>query len=347
MFGFSWTSIILFLGPLILPKALAYYRSVKKPYPHAPIRPPPPSAHRSLWILFIFSVIALLNTLPYFAPTEIFSLTDSRLELPTNLLFSRLANRNEPPSLDEAQTALRDHLNSKESRLLYFKYGPDVVAHCSFCDPEEPSNYFLYALPSILAPHLLHLGVLALSTSSLFAGPQARRWRTAATCAGIMMAVVELSITHNYDHKANTQLPRGAPIYRFFWKMRLFRSLAFAATTASLGYLIYLTSTNRAFVEIPPSAMRVESTIRRFEAVQNTLQAVTVARNVTLRDRKLKSLNDEYWLTESVVNDQMMEDPEVNQAMQNALKNLPITQIKADVNNYVEGMFGRPQDIES
>jgi len=253
-------SIAIFVGPILLPKAIAYYRSVRTaPLIHGiPIRPVPRNVSRALLILFITALAFFVNTLPFFSPENIFSRTASRLQIPTDVLFTRLLGLR-PTGLTPADELLRTKINSLESRLLYFQFGPDVIKDCQFCNAEDPNSYLYYALPGILAPHLFNLCVLALVTSGLFTGKEGGIWRTTATIAALAVGLVEVYMVSSYKHQGNARATRLEDIDTFFWKMRIYRGVALSALDGLLGYLLYLSSTNRAFLTPPSAAERVEA----------------------------------------------------------------------------------------
>ncbi len=123
-------------------------------------------------------------------PENIFVATQSRLQAPTDVLFTRLANSRPDRVLTPADQALRLRLGSLQARLLYLQFGPGVMADCPFCsvaadapaDP-DPSAYLYYALVDVLAGHIANLVIIAVVTSPLLllgrrgAGPSTKRAR--------------------------------------------------------------------------------------------------------------------------------------------------------------------------
>ncbi|KAL3427681.1 hypothetical protein PVAG01_01190 [Phlyctema vagabunda] len=336
----SWgtiKSVVLFAGPILLPKAIAYYRSVRA----APtvqgvsIRPVPANVSRALGILFVTAIVFFIKTIPYFAPENIFALTQSRLQIPNDVLFTRLAALRST-GLTATDQILRSKLHSLESRLLYFQYGPDVITGCQFCTAEDSKNYLFYAVPAILAPYLFNLCVLALATSGLFTGKEGAVWRRTATIAGGAIALIEVYLVSSYHHQANARATRLEDIDAFFWKMRVYRGLMIAAVDALLGWVLYLSSTNRAFV-VPLSAPeRLEATTKAVENIRRRLGALALLKNSVNRDPDLRHLNQDYWVREGVITSEAMAEREVVESVNNALRNrLDIQKLMAESSAHV------------
>jgi len=347
----SWAtvkSLALLFGPMLLPKAIAYYRSVRSSSAvNGPIRPVPASVSRALTILFVVAVISLISTIPSFAPENIFRVTQSRLQISTDVLFTRLQSIR-PKGLTAADNHLRSKINSLESRLLYFQFGPDVLTNCLFCDPEDPRSYLYYAIPAILTPHLFNLCVLAFLTSNLFVGREGAAWRTTATIGAVGLAAAELWFLSTYNHQANARATKLSEIDDFFWNMRVYRGLAITALDALLGWVIYLSSTNRAFVTPPLPAERVEQTIKVLDAVRSKMSATGVVRNTVNRDEGLRARSQGYWVHEGRLMSEMMEDREVVEGINNALEGrIKIEKISADAEAYAKNMMGGMGTLEN
>ena len=125
----------------MLPRALAYYRSIKvaiKTRP--PPCPLPTGASRALNILCISIVIFLLASLPgilYSAQPNIFELTGSRYYIPTDVLFTRLSLVRPLTSFDEA-------LREKITTPMYATYLAVKLSFCSHVLSER--EYYISAL---------------------------------------------------------------------------------------------------------------------------------------------------------------------------------------------------------
>ncbi len=340
----SLKTIVFTLGPIALPKLISYYRSTRRKShsPDAPIRPIPRHVTRALNILFITAIVALISTLPYFAPENIFAVTQSRLQIPTDVLFTRLAALRPLTLRDEA---LKTKLVSLEARLLYFTYGPGPLADCLFCNSDDHNSYFYYSFPSIMTPHLLHIIVLGLITSSLFSGREGKIWRTQATIAGAVLAIVEMYLVTSFDHKSNTRAARLNDINAIHWRLRMYRGIGMAIVDALLGWGLYLSSTNRAFLTPPTPAERLEASARMLESTNRKLHALGITRNVFVRDEGLRATTEKYWTTEGKVMNEVFEEREVVDGVQSALARLDVNQITEEASRYADSVVSGIQAV--
>ncbi|CAK7274899.1 hypothetical protein SEPCBS119000_006410 [Sporothrix epigloea] len=201
----SWgtlKSLLLFFGPMLLPKAIGVYRNLKKDAddralqsrqnrPAAPVLHPLP--RRSVFMLSLLAITAVMwlmsagLVLPASVsrtlhlpkalcmPENIFVATDSRLQTPNDVIFTRLAAQRPGRELTFSDEALRSRLLSLESRLLYLQLGPDALTECPFCSGTgidaqssySATNYLHYALIDLVAAHLFNLVLIAAATSPL------------------------------------------------------------------------------------------------------------------------------------------------------------------------------------
>ena len=244
-----------------------------------------------------------------------------------------------PSGLTSDDNILRNNINSIESRLLYFQFGPDVIVNCKFCTFENPNDYLYYALPAILAPHLSNIFVLALVTSGLFTGKEGAIWRTTATIAAIAVALLDVYLVCSYDHKANAQATKLEHIDPFFWTIRIYRGLTLAALDGLLGWALYLSSTNRAFLTPPSPAERVEAATKKLDGVRNKMSTVGVLRNTINRDDELRSRNESYWVHEGRLMGEAMEERDVVEGVNNALENrINMATITTDAEAYARSV---------
>jgi hypothetical protein len=345
----SIKSILLFFGPMLLPKAISYYKQFRanSSRPERPIRPIPPAVSRALAILFAVSLVAFIATLPAFSPENLFNKTQSRVQIPVDVLFTRVAAIR-PHGLTLLDKQLREKLLSLESKLLYLKFGPDAIANCLFCTPDDHTSYIYYALPSMLAPHLFNISILALVTSGLFVGPEGAVWRRFATLSAIIIASVDIWFLTQYDHQINAKATRLEGLDMFFWKSRVYRCISIAGLDALLGWLMYLSSTNRAFAIPVSPAERLESTARTLEGLRSKLAATGVVRNTVNRDEGLRSRTQAYWVHEGRLMGEVMEDREVMESVNNALESrVDVDKITADADAYAKNMMGGITGMES
>ncbi|KAI9674361.1 MAG: hypothetical protein M1829_003763 [Trizodia sp. TS-e1964] len=322
---------------MIASRGLAYYRSLaaSSASRKLAVRALPPPAMRALNILFVCAVLALLSTLPYFAPENIYQRTSSRLQAPLNVLFSRLAGQR---PLSDEDDLLKGKLVSQEGRLLYLTYGPEPLINCLYCNSDRPSSYLHYSLPSLLLPHLLHVAVLGLLTSSIFTGPLGSRWRTAFTVAGIVLAVADVSLLASYNYRGNQTALKLEHVDFFHWRMRIYRGVAIASVDAFLALLLYLSGTNRFFVSLPTAAERLESTTRVMESMKGKLQAVSLMRNMIVRDDELREKNDRHWLADKKMMGEIFEDAAVANGVRAAIGRVDVPAVASSASQYVDNI---------
>jgi hypothetical protein len=346
----SIKSLLIFFGPLLLPKAIGYYRRARAaPQIHGlKVRPLPAPTARAVAILLAVASVFLLRTLPIFSPENIFKTTQSRLQIPADVLFTRLAALRPANTLTPTDLLLRAKFASLESRLLYLQHGPSVLASCPFCTSDEPRAYLYYALPDLLAPHLFNLVLIALVTSSLFtnspragaaAAPE-RGWRTPATLTAVAAAFVDVYWVSTYNHTANARALRLHEVDFFFWTARAARYVAIAGVDVLLALGLYLTGTQRAFVAAPSAAERVEGVVRALGGTKGKVNAAGVVKNTVLRDEELRGRSTAYWAHEVRLMREMMEEREVVEGVNDALVNrIDIGGIERDAEAYARAVL--------
>ncbi|KAI0472438.1 hypothetical protein F4859DRAFT_104612 [Xylaria cf. heliscus] len=349
MASISWgtiKSLLLFFGPILIPKAFGYYNRLRASSKAAnqPIRPLPASAVRAVSILSIISLVLLVLALPPFSPENLFRLTSSRLQIPTDVLFTRLASLRPDNALTQSDSALRLRFVNLESRLLYLQFGPEVLASCPFCVSDEPKTYLYYALPSLLAPHLLNLVVLSLATSATVAGPEAARWRRSAAMASAVVAALDVWSVSTYNYGANARATRPADVDMFFWTSRALRHGVLGLIDAGLAALVYVSATNRLFAMPLDPAARVEAVTRQLLATKSRLSAVGIVKNTALRDEDLRARTSAYWTHEGRLMREVMEDRDVVEGVNDALANrINIQDISRDAETYALNMLPQPR----
>ncbi|OBT50950.1 hypothetical protein VE04_08240 [Pseudogymnoascus sp. 24MN13] len=326
----SWgtiKSLLMFFGPMLLPKAIGYYRSFRAnaKKPGRPIRPVPPAVSRALGILFVIAVILLIATLPMFSEENIFSKTQSRIQIPVDVLFTRLTAIR-PNGLAELDHRLREKLVSLESKLLYLKFGPDAIGNCLFCKADDHRSFYYYTMSSVLIPHIFNLAVLAVATSGMFVGEEGTVWRRFATICAVIIAVVDMSYLSEYDHKLNAKATRLEDLDMFFWRTHTYRYIALAGLDGLIGWLLFLSSTNRAFVIPVSPAERLET---------------------ATKDEGLRGKAGEYWVNETRVMSEIMAEREVVDSVNNTLQSrVNMAAITSDADSYTKNMIGSFQTME-
>lgn len=338
----------MFFGPMLLPKAISFYRSLRAGSSAAglAIQPLPPKAFRALLLLACTALVFALRALvPYLAPENIFLRTQSRLQIPTDVLFNRVSSLRAGGALSAADAALKAKFVNLESRLLYLQFGPAVLAECPFCTSDDPRSYFYYALPALLVPHLLNLVVVSLATSDLVAGKHGPPWRATAAITAFLGAAADVYLLSSYNHQLNSRATRLADLDPFFWHARVARYLGLAALDAALAGLLYLSSTHRAFAAGPDAAARVEAANRALQAAKSRLSAVGIVKNTAARDEELRARAQAYWAHEVRLMREVMEDREVLEGVNDALQNrISIEGIAKDADMYAMNVLPRLEE---
>ncbi|PNS19558.1 hypothetical protein CAC42_7402 [Sphaceloma murrayae] len=333
--------------PFLWPRLSAFYRSIRSSDPSS-IRPLSHGASISLNILLLTALAFLLSTLPLFSPSNIFAATSSRLQAPTGVLFTRLSNLH---TLSPTEQRLRVvfEKGGLEARLLYLKFGPDVLQGCTFVDhkaEDAATVLFAYALPAILTPHLIHLGVLGLTTAKGITGADGARWRTAAVVAGLAALLVEVTVVGWYDHQDNSKAKTLGELNFFYWKLRVVRGLVLAAVDALLGWMVWLASTGRAFVQPLSGAEKVEGITREVEGTLVKMRGLGTMRNVVYRNSGMRGAVERYWVHEGEVMRSVVEDREVAQAMTNVLESTNVEQLGREAGEHVDAWMPRFEPME-
>ncbi|KAM3443015.1 hypothetical protein MY4824_000720 [Beauveria thailandica] len=330
-------SLLFFFGPVAVPRAISYYRSSKTVSQSVGItvRPVPRAIRYALALLALFVATFVLKTLPPFVPENIFQRTETRLQAPTDVIFRRLSVLRPGDALTAADEALRGKFVNLESRLLYLQFGPAALTDCLFCNSDEPKSYLYYTVPALLWAHLANFFAVAVVTSPSWTGRYGRQWRGWATIAAGSMAAADVWYVANYNHQANSRALRLDDIDPFYWSARATRFWALAVFDAVLGYAIYLSATNRAFIQLPSPAERIENVNRALHIAKSKLSALGIIKNTTQRDTELRERSDLYWTQEVRIMSEAMEDREVIEGVSDALENrLNIQNITRDADTY-------------
>ncbi|KXJ96921.1 hypothetical protein Micbo1qcDRAFT_191551 [Microdochium bolleyi] len=346
----SWgtiRSLLIFFGPFLLPKLIRWYKDFRSGTNRhgLRVRPIPAQALRAILLLTIVASVLFVLALPAFAPENVFVVTQSRLQIPTDTLFNRVSSLRPGNVLTEVDQVLRAKFVSLESRLLYLQFGPDVMADCPFCNSDDIKSYFYYAVPGLLGRHLANLVALSLATSEAVAGREGMQWRRYTTIAAAISAAVDMYLVSNYNHQANARAPRLQELDMFYWTSRVYRNIGLAGLDLVFAVLLFLSSTNRAFATPPSPAERIEAATRSLMTTRSKLSAFGVLKNTSIRDEDLRNRTMAYWQHEGHLMREMMEDREVIEGVNDALENrINIQTITKDADLYVANLLPPEED---
>lgn len=282
----------------------------------------------------------LTQSIPWFSPPNIYQDTQSRLAIPTSVLFHRLSTvRND--NLTPLDLALKSkyYESSTDFALLYAAYGPNVMAGCDWCSIKEPDCYFYYAIPSILGPHLLHVFIILCLTSSFLLGPEGSRWRFYGVMTAASLAFIEIGLVARNDWRLNTTKRVLADADFFFWRMRSYRHFAFALLDSLLGWGLWLTSTNRWLVQAPALSQQIDflSTALKGPAVKMALLSRMQAAVVS--DEQLLATGMQHWTQEPIQVTELEQEREVVDAKRLALSRLNIDKIRHEAQLWVDQVW--------
>ncbi|KAL7274035.1 hypothetical protein RUND412_003076 [Rhizina undulata] len=336
----SWSTIqtlLILFGPILYSRGKAFYLSTRA---RGPVHPLSPASRRLLNILFIAGVIALASTFEYFHSENIFKLTSSRLlQTPTDVLFRRLSKLRE---LTESDEILRGRLSNRDGRLIYAAYGPEPLIECHWCSIDDPNSFLFYALPKMALPHLLHIAVLGLVTSSAFS-VHGNLWRTQATIAGVGLFLIELYMVgiSSSGTTSNAVSRSASEVVWTHWNLSLIRGIGMAAVDGILGYFIFLSGTGRwtAGLENHMLEQRLEMSAKGIESIASKLHSENFLRNAILQDRALRKTVEEFWKQEENLRKELTQDEEVKGARLTATSAVDMDKIMEEAGKNSEGFI--------
>lgn len=337
----SWSLIQTFLvlfGPIVYTRVKAVYYAKPRGPPH----PLTPTSRHLLNVLFITALFALASTFEYFTAENIFLATSSRLQTPTDVLFTRISRLRELTPADEI---LRRRLSSKEGRLLYATYGPGPLVECDWCSLEDPNTFLFYALPSIGLPHLLHITIIGIVTSSFFTA-HGGVWRIPATIGGVGLFLAEIYIV-GMSSSARTinSIARTPQDVRWtHWNLAFYRGIGIALFDALLGYAVYLSGTGRWTIglEGPRLEEKLESLTKAVETIAARLHADNFLRQAVVRNKQLREKMANYWAEEEILGKEIMQEEDVQQSRLNfATAKMDMDRLADEAGKKSEGMIDR------
>ncbi|KAF2709381.1 hypothetical protein K504DRAFT_467349 [Pleomassaria siparia CBS 279.74] len=332
-------SLLTVFGPFLIPWLLNQFNTSRATSPSVPVRSIPPKVQRALNLLVVSTIGCVLLSLPYFAPENIFLKTQSRLQIEGNVLFTRLKFLR-PLTVDD-EILQTKFSGSGQSKLIYLTFGPDTLINCLWCATgkrDDTLNYFLYSLPKIIAPHILHLAALGLATSSLV-GTEGSRFRIHATIAGLVLMVVETWYLGTYDISVNKRARTLQEIDFVHWRVRLLRHVSFAATDGLFGLVLWATSTNRWMAKPVSIAERLEMTSRQSEETVHKLRALGLLTNSINRDPALRGVREFYWATEGQVMAETVQEQEVMEQINSAITRMDFNALQGRVSEVADGIL--------
>ncbi|KAL5120575.1 hypothetical protein ACEQ8H_001594 [Pleosporales sp. CAS-2024a] len=334
------TLLILF-GPFLIPRIFEWFNVARATSRSNPVRPTPPRVQNALNLLFLSAFVCLVLSLPQFAPENIFLKTQSHIRTETSVLFARLRHLRDLTNDDVALRAKFTSPNGAHNKLLYLAYGPDTLLNCIWCtstNGNDQQQYFLYALPQTIIPHIFQLAVLGLATSSLV-GSEASRFRTHAAIAGLVMLVVEAYYMETYDMTKNKRAQFLGDMDSAYWRVQFLRYMSFAVVDIALGLVLWLTSTNRWLAKPISIAERMEMTTRQAEETLNKLRALGLLTNSANRDSALRGVKEQYWRTEGQFMAETVQDEAVTEEINRVISKMDFGALQGRVGEVADGIL--------
>ena len=154
------------------------------------------------------------------------------------------------------------------------------------------------------------------------------------------LAAADVYLASTYPYQSNARALRLDDIDFFFWTARARRYVCLALLDGAVAWVLYLSSTNRAFVIPPTPAERVEVAIRILGGAKSKLNAVGIVKNTAIRDEELRARTQAYWAHEGVVMRDVMEEREEVEGVNDALANrIDIRGIERDAETYAANVL--------
>lgn len=288
----------------------------------------------------ISGLIALVSTLPTFSPENIFLKTNSFPGTRGQVLLNRVRESGVPTTTQEQLCQLFEEIGKPAVRI-YAHYGPDVLLNnpLSRSDELDADRWFLlYAVPSILKPHLMHLLALGIATSGFLSGKEGSRWRTIAILAGLAVVGLEVYLIETFDLAASMRGHHAKDVPYIHWQVRIWRGVAIAVVDGVLGWMIWLQATGRAFVTPDSPIEKVADQVKHLEALLQKVGVLGVAWNGSMRDTELRGKVNDYWVKEQEAMTDILQQPEVVQAQRQVVASRNMGDVSKGAGQFVDEM---------
>lgn len=193
------------------------------------------------------------------------------------------------------------------------------------------------------APHLSHIAVLGLVTSSVFSR-FGKLWRTQAVIGAVILFLVEMwFVGLSGDHYMHNSIARSEKdIIWTHWRMRIVRGIGIAMLDGLLGYALFLTGTRRWSVGWETEA--VEETMdaigKTLERASGRLQAGNFIKQTVMRDKELREKAVEFWVAEEDLGKEMDANEEVQKVKMSSLPSrMDLDQLTREATARSEGLL--------
>lgn len=270
------------LGPIAYRKGMGLYRQYKSPKRQSKIHP---LGLRNLRIIVILAVTGFLFLFGYIplsraaSNPNLFELTNSRIQTPSDVIKSRLINLyaapakvndlSSPEAVANMPWSLRrtakfatsedwDRLFSRmltlDGRVLYTAYGTSAYLYCDFCRTDYPPSFLTFSMPTIAAPYLFSLLIILLATrgpKKYLATVQSGQWSQTFSLLCLGGMIIEVAFLAKYplspQYANNVVAADLAGLHFPFSSYVTARGIFLGCLNLTLAVLVYLGGTGRAY----------------------------------------------------------------------------------------------------
>lgn len=291
-------TVVLLLGPVVLPKLIATIRSLRAGGSNASPKVLARSARLSINILVAIIIVALASSFQYFQDENIIRAVGARLLMtPSDVLSHRLELLRLKQGFDRLQsddTKLLDFLKSRDGRLLYATFGPKPILNCTWCSISNPTTYLYYAIPTIALPHVVHVALLGLITSTSLSA-EGKTFRIHATVAGIGVALGEMILLYNFELPINTRAIKQDDVIWYHWRLRAYRGVLIAALDSALAIILYLHHSGRYGLNRVTDREKIEAITNSLDSTIGNVRMGLFVKSASVRSGSISKRAMEFW----------------------------------------------------
>lgn len=294
-----------------------------------------------IWILVACALVQIMVYIPLASPPiNVFIATESRMQTSGDVIARRLQKlfgdqyEIAPKSLTSGRgfidyDLLVSRLTSSDGRALYALYGTEAYGGCQWCRTDQPSTFFIYTLPSLILPHLLHFLPVLLVTSSevgffSFATTSSKQWYFVASIAGLIFAVAEVYAMYQAPNMPSfmTSIKDSLTpdnINWVFWSSVKLRAWGFAIYDLTLALLVYLSAAGIVFETHEITAVRTSKIIKDLDgAVGKLRSSILLHTNVISKSSEMREAFIKWGTTFELLEKALRKDPIISEARREA-----------------------------
>lgn len=341
--------------PFLIPKLYTWLRTAHAQHQQKRLVPLTLANWAVISLLLVGSLVQVLVVLPGLWPQQnVFGVTGSRLQTPVEVIESRLKQlygasyERAPYSVETGAGALDygllvSRLSSSTGKALYTVYGTDVYAGCEWCRTDRPSLFFVYALPSIVLPHLGNLLLLLLATTTVSTA-SSRQWHGYVLWVSLGLMLFDVYTVYtapNNLHRVMTAYHLDSVPWVFLAQHK-FRTYSFALLDAALAAATFLSASGRFFVVDEATTQRAARVILQLEhALARLRAAIVLHSNVVAKDQTLRDSYMEWGEVCETREALVRSLPEIQEARKMAKSRLvpSFQQFQLTAETFVDGVY--------